>query len=296
MVRSLVLRGAGAGAVAGLVAFVYALVVAEPLVSAAIDYEGAREEASDALRGIVPAEEGPDLVDRGVQSTLGIGVGLVALGIAFGVLLALAFALFLGRSGRLRPRALGLLLAAGGFVTLYAVPFLKYPANPPAVSADDTIGDRTGLYLIMVVASVAVAVLAAVLGRRLAARAGTFTAALLAGGAFVVVMTAVGLLLPALGELTANVVANGPRATETPGPLLDGSGSIAFPGFDPDLLYDFRLASVVTQGILWAVLGAIFAPMAELVVAPPSTTPPGTPSSTPSRSGASPAADTAGVA
>ncbi len=35
------------------------------------------------------------------------------------------------------------------------IPFLKYPANPPAVSLDETIRQRTLLYLMMVVLSVA---------------------------------------------------------------------------------------------------------------------------------------------
>jgi len=45
MVRALVLRGAGVGALAGLLAFVFARIFAEPVIQAAIDYEGGRGEA-----------------------------------------------------------------------------------------------------------------------------------------------------------------------------------------------------------------------------------------------------------
>ena len=42
MVRALVLRGAAIGALAGLIAFVFARIFAEPLIQAAVDYEGGR--------------------------------------------------------------------------------------------------------------------------------------------------------------------------------------------------------------------------------------------------------------
>ena len=45
-------------------------------------------------------------------------------------------------------------LAASGFVAVYLVPYLKYPANPPAVGNPDTIGTRTGLYFVMIVLSI----------------------------------------------------------------------------------------------------------------------------------------------
>jgi predicted cobalt transporter CbtA len=75
-------------------------------------------------------------------------------------------------------------------------------------------------------------------------------------------------LLPSLGELAANVTSYGEHATETPQPLTDPAGRIVFPGFDADLLYSFRLASLATQAVLWTVLGLVFAPLAERVVAP----------------------------
>lgn len=55
----------------------------------------------------------------------------------------------------------------------------------------------------------------------------------------------------------------GPSLTETPQPLRDPSGAIVFPGFDPDVLYYFRLYSVIAQALLWGVIGVAFAPLAE---------------------------------
>ena len=64
-------------------------------------------------------------------------------GLALGGLFALAFAFAYGRVARASPRATALWLAAAAFVVVYLVPFLKYPANPPAVGDPDTIGRRT---------------------------------------------------------------------------------------------------------------------------------------------------------
>ena len=278
MMKSLVLRGAGAGAIGGLAAFVVARLAAEPLIGQAIDYEDARDDAADALAraaGQAPEAAGPDIFSRGVQSTVGLGVGTVALGVGLGLLVALTFALCVGRVGRVGSRALALLVAAAGFVTLYAIPFLKYPATPPSVGHESTISDRSGLYLLMVLVSLVTVAGAVVVGRRLAARLGTWNATLAAAGGAIVVLGVVMALLPSLGELTANVTAYGQHATETPQPLTDPAGRIVFPGFDADLLYSFRLASLATQAVLWTVLGLVFAPLAQRVVAPdehPATT------------------------
>ena len=48
-----------------------------------------------------------------------------------------------------------LLLAVAGFVAIYLVPNLKYPANPPSVGNPETIGMRTALYFVMIAISVA---------------------------------------------------------------------------------------------------------------------------------------------
>jgi hypothetical protein len=93
-------------------------------------------------------------------------VALILFGAARGALFAVAYALCLGRTGRLRPRTLALLVAGGGFLALYLAPFLKYPANPPAIGHEQTIRQRSGLYLLMVGASVLFLVLSVWLGGR----------------------------------------------------------------------------------------------------------------------------------
>ncbi len=205
MEKKLIFSGLLAGAVGGGVAWIFALIFAEPLIDRAIAYEDGRaaaQEALDRAAGFqVPAETGGDVVSRGVQSTVGLGLGLVAFGLALGALFAVTYTVCLGRTGRIRARQLALLVAAAGFVTVSLIPFLKYPANPPAASNDDTIDDRTGLFLLTLMIGVLAAVVATAAGQRLQVRFGTWNAALLAGaGIDTVVIGPVGAGAHALEE------------------------------------------------------------------------------------------------
>jgi hypothetical protein len=253
----LIPRGLLAGAVAGLVAFVFARIFAEPQIQKAIDYEGARDHAQsllDQAAGLHPEMEHGEVFTRAVQADVGLGVGLVLFGAAMGALAAVVYLVCLGRVGRVRPRPLALLVAAAGFVFLYAVPFAKYPANPPAIGNPDTVKTRTSLYLVMIIASVVFGVLAVVLGRKLAPRLGTWTASLASAGAFVVAIGVVMWLLDPVHE--------------TPKPLYDPSGKIVFPGFPADVLATFRVYSIAAQALLWGSIGLIFGPLADRVLTP----------------------------
>jgi hypothetical protein len=269
VVKSLVLRGVGAGALAGLIAFIFARIFAEPVIQAAIDYEGARDDARNAIaaaagQAVDPAEA--DIFSRTVQANIGIGVGVVLFGVAMGALFAVVYSLAWGRTGRQTPRQLSLLVALAGFVTLYLVPFVKYPANPPSIGHPDTIADRSGLYLVMVVGSVVAALVAVWAGQRLAERLGNWNATLVGIACFIVLVGLLMAALPSLGELRTNVEQYGNLATETPQPLRNPAGAIVLGGFDADLLYRFRLYSLGAQALLWAVLGLVFAPWAERVI------------------------------
>jgi len=271
MEKRLILRGAIAGAVAGLLAFLFARIFAEPQIAQAIDYESGRDAAQEVLdkaAGITPDAGGPDIFSRTIQANVGIGVGMVFFGIAMGALFAVAYAVCLGRVGKLRPRNLAMLVALGGFLGMYLVPFLKYPANPPAIGHPDTIKDRGNLYLAMVVCSVVFLIGAVWLGKRLQPRFGNWNATLLAGAAYVVVIGTLMALLPQLGELSANVQEYGHHATETPLPLTNSKGAIVYPGFPADVLFSFRFYSVAAQALLWTALGLVFAPMAERLLDP----------------------------
>jgi len=268
--RRFIVRGLLVGAIGGILAFVFARIFAEPQIQAAIDYESGRDAAQavlDKAAGLAPEAAESELFSRTVQGNLGIGVGMIAFGAAMGGLYAVAYILACGRTGNLRPRNLALLVALGGFLGFYLIPYLKYPANPPSIGHAETIRDRSGLYLLMILASIAFLILAVWLGQRLKPRFGNWNATLLAALACAVALGIVMALLPSLGHLHANVEQYGSHATETPLPLKDPQGRIVYPGFPADLLFAFRLYSVAAQAILWAAIGLCFAPLAERLFA-----------------------------
>lgn len=250
MEKRLIARGLLAGAVGAVLAFVFARLCAEPVIGRAIAFENGRTEAENA-QGVL--EHGAELFSRGVQSNAGLGFGVLAFGVAMGALFAVAFCLIYGRVGDsariAAPRPLSVRLAAAAFVTVYLVPFVKYPPNPPAVGQSDTVAARTGWYLVAVLTSVVLAVVAVWLARRLAALfGGLWNAGLIAAGSYLLVITVVLVLLPTVPE--------------TPEPLRNATGAITYPGFPADVLYEFRLVALATQLVLWASIGLAFAMLA----------------------------------
>jgi hypothetical protein len=247
--KRLIARGLLAGAVAAVLAFVFARLFAEPVIGRAIEFEDGR---TDVERAHGVHEHSVELFTRGVQANAGLGFGVLIFGVAMGALFALLFCVVYGRAGgrakNPAPRLLSVLLAAGAFGALYLVPFVKYPPNPPSVGRVDTIGMRTGWYLVMVLASVVLAIAAVWLARRLDARLGAWNGRLLAAGAYLVAIALVMVLLPIVDE--------------TPEPLRDASGAIIYPGFPADVLYEFRLVSLGTQLVLWVTIGLVFATLA----------------------------------
>lgn len=266
MEKRIIIRGVLVGALGGLFAFVFARIFAEPVTGRAIDYESGRDAAKDALHAAagMPMEMGgPDLFSRTVQANVGAGFGMVLFGVAMGAIFAVVYCVAMGRVGKISPRNLALLIAGCLFLGFYLVPFLKYPANPPSIGHPETIKERGGLYLLMVLCSLLFLVGSVWLGQRFAKRFGNWTATLSAAGAFVVAIGIVMLILPSLGHLSANVAEYGSFTTETPQPLRDHSGTIVYPGFPADDLYYYRLYSVAAQAILWTTIGLCFAPMAS---------------------------------
>ena len=269
MEKRLILRGLIAGAIGGLLAFAFSRIFAEPQIQKAIEYESGRDAAQQALdkaAGLAGSSEEMEVFSRTVQANVGIGVALIFFGMAMGALFAVAYAICLGRTGRIRARTLAVLVAGGGFLSLYLVPFVKYPANPPAIGNGDTIQLRSSFYLLMVACSVLFLILTVWLGKRLQARFGTWNATLIAGAVFIAATGIVMLVLPSYGEFAANKQFH--SATETPAPLTDASGRIVFPGFPADLLFSFRLYSIGAQLVLWTAIGLLFGPMAERLLDP----------------------------
>lgn len=252
MEKQLIGRGLLAGALAGVLAFVFARVFVEPVIELAIGYEdgiGAAHEALESAAGVAAHSHGEDGggFSRTIQMNIGMGLGVLLFSVAIGALFAVAFTVAYGRVGNVSAKLLSLYVAGGMLLSAFVVPALKYPPSPPALSLDETIRQRTLLYLLMVVLSVALFVGAVYLGRRLNEKLGAWNATLAAGAAYVIASAVLMLVLPTIDE--------------TPGPLTDAAGTIVYEGFPADLLYEFRLYSLGTQVVIYATIGLAFAAM-----------------------------------
>jgi len=240
--RAFLVRGLLAGLLAGLAAFFVAHQVGEPHIEAAIALEeaGAAPSADSDGHSHSHADEAGDSgdsgeeevveVSRGNQRTWGLLTGSLAVGVALGGLVALVAAGTLGRLGRLLPGQSTALIALLGFVSVALVPFLKYPATPPAVGSGDTIGDRTALYFGFLLVSVAAAVLATYAACRLRDRLGTYGGVVAGIAAYLVVVIVAGQVFPTVNEVG---------------------------DFPADTLWFFRLSSVFTLATMWGVLGVV---------------------------------------
>ncbi|ULE35097.1 CbtA family protein [Mycobacterium sp. IDR2000157661] len=250
MERQIIWRGLLAGAVAGVLAFVFARIFVEPRIERAIGYEdgvGAAHEALEAHAGHSHSHGDGGGFDRAVQMNIGMGLGVLLFSIAIAAIFAVVFAVAYGRVGDISARLLSVYIAGGMLLSLYVVPSLKYPASPPALSLDETIRQRTLLYLLMVVLSAALLVGAVYLGRQLVQRLGAWNATLVAAGAYVVAVGVLMLVLPGIGE--------------TPEPLRDDAGAIVYGGFPADVLYEFRLYSLGTQVVIYTTIALVFGAM-----------------------------------
>ncbi|GAB3883442.1 CbtA family protein [Kibdelosporangium lantanae] len=227
-VGNLLVRGMLVGLAGAVLSLVFAYLFGEPQVDSAIGFEGMHSHGG---------EEEPELVSRGIQSTLGLAVAVGAYGLAFGGLFALGFAFAYGRLGRLGARATSGVLALGAFVVVFLVPFLKYPANPPAVGQPETIGSRTAWYFTMVLVSLVFGIAATVLARRLRDRVGTWNAVLLGVLGYVVAVSVAAAVLPVVNEIPDH--------------------------FPADVLWSFRVAALGTQLVLWAGIGILFGTLTE---------------------------------
>jgi predicted cobalt transporter CbtA len=279
MVRTFLVRGMLIGIVAGLVSFGFLKVFGEPQVDRAVTFEAQQEEAkaaadhaaahnadghthtsdhvhaSDQPRMSDHAHSDhahmadhtsdaaePELVSRSVQAGLGLFVGVLVYSAAFGGLFGLAYAFAYGRMpGALSPQALSIVLAATGFIAVYLVPSLKYPANPPAVGEPETIGVRTALYFGMIAISFGAMVGSIALRHLFVARHGDWNATLIAGAYYIALMAAVAFVLPAVNEVPEQ--------------------------FPAVVLWNFRIASIGAQLILWATLGLLFGALTQRAAA-----------------------------
>lgn len=233
MLRTLLICGLIAGACAGVLGFGFARVAGEGSVGTAIAFEEKKAvEAGEVDDGHAP-------VSRETQKGVGLLTAAVTYGVALGGIFALVFAALYGRIAQnASPARTAVWLAGLAFLVIFLIPFIKYPANPPATGSEDTIQKRTLLYLTMVVASV-LSVVAAV---RVRAWVRTHERwrryGLLAGVAcYVVIVGAAMAILPGVSEIPGD--------------------------FPATSLYTFQTSTAGLQLVIWSTIGLVFAGLAE---------------------------------
>ena len=226
MVSTYLRHGMAAGLLAGLLAGLFAYLVGEPVLDRAIAFE----EVS-AGHG-----HGDEVFSRTTQK-VGLFFATGLFGTTVGGIFGLVFAFFRGRLAAEGDLRRSLYLTAALFAGAFAIPFLKYPANPPSVGDPSTIGARTAAYFTLVALSL-LAVLAAWLAARWMRERGTEAPKrrAMVGAGLLVVMVILFVVLP-------------PAASAE--------------GFPAGLLWGFRLSSFGTQLVFWAGLGALFGLLCE---------------------------------
>ena len=234
MTKDLLWRGMLAGILAALLATLFARAFAEPQIDLAIGHETAHAGHHAAGNAAMEEEE---LVSRETQKGVGLLTALVLYGAAVGGLFALVFAYGYGRLARIGPRSFSLLLAAAAFVLIVLVPSIKYPQTPPAVGSHDTVGMRTAAYFAMIALSLGIGLIALRLRTLLTGRMRSFDASVVAAGAYLVLIVLGQLALPMINEVPAD--------------------------YPAVVLWQFRIASLGTQLVLWGAIGLTFGLWAE---------------------------------
>ena len=227
MVSAYLRRGLAAGLLAGLLAGLFAFFVGEPLLDRAIAIE-------EAPAGAHHHDE--EVFSRPTQKA-GLFFATGLFGATVGGVFGLAFAFFRGRLASDSDFKRSVYLTGALFAGAFLIPFLKYPANPPAVGDPETIGARTAAYFTLVALS-----LLLVLAAWLAAR----------------VLRERGVDAPRRRVVVGAGMALGLMALFFALPAAPSAGD-----FPAGLLWGFRLSSFGTQLVFWAGLGVLFGLLCE---------------------------------
>ncbi len=128
------------GVIAGVILAGVNYFVAEPFIDQAIRIEVDNRIASG---GVVDSNE---LSSYRVWQKEGTFAAGAILGLTYGAILGIVYVISRKYLPSSDDRKKALILAAIMCLSLYIVPFIKYPANPPAVGDPETIGLRDSLY------------------------------------------------------------------------------------------------------------------------------------------------------
>jgi predicted cobalt transporter CbtA len=221
-----------AGAIAGTVLGAINQIVVEPYIERAIELEMRNAAAQSGQVMNNPSE----FVAYRLWQKGGEIIAGTILGLSIGSLYGIVFAYTRGSiSGTNNNKKKALIVAGIMWLVLFLMPALKYPANPPAVGDPETIYYRQSLYVGFLAISGFSALGLAFLYRKMMMVAysnNTKTKAMIIiPSVYVAIMAGAYLAMPA-----------------NPDPI----------NAPIDLVMGFRIASAITIGMFWALLGVIF--------------------------------------
>lgn len=245
-IGDLLRRGLAAGAAAGCLAAVWLLLITERFINQALDIEdarGAREEAAVAAQG-GHIHHHDEMVTHPQQVVFAV-LTLLVVGALIGLVFAVVYAAARSRLPGYHDRTKALALAGLAFVAVTFFPFIAIPGNPPAVGDPSTINTRTAIYVGAIVLGVLLVVAGFALDNVLQGKvaAGVRTTVVLA----FVLLAGIGLQL---------LVPNTPDAIQSDAFPLELNAS-------PELIWNFRMASLGQFVVLWGVLGAVFGALVD---------------------------------
>lgn len=218
--KRLLAAGSLAGLAAGAASALFAATVGRGPIGDAI----ASEESLGHATGGAHHE---DVFARGTQE-IGGAIGLIVFGLALGVIFAVVLGAVGPRLAASTPMVASIRLGSVGFVAVVAVPFLKYPANPPAVGDPATVNERTMLYFAVLALSILLAW--AVWRFQRAARLAPTAQVWATAGLYAAGLAVIFLALPA-----------SPDPVDAPA----------------DLIWRFRLASLGVLAVAWATMAVV---------------------------------------
>ncbi len=211
-----------AGVISGLAYASLIFLAAEPFIDQAIGIEIQNQIA-----------EGEDVnMDEVAQYRIWQKEGLFVAGLILGVSFASLYAIVYGYARKSLPGSndvkKSLLLASIVWFTIFMIPFLKYPGNPPAVGDPETIYYRESLYIAFIAISGLGALGFAFLYRKMHS---------IRTRKFIVPALYAAYIIPFYFIMPPN-----PDAITIP----------------MELVTNFRIMTVITAAIFWAVLGITF--------------------------------------
>ncbi len=216
-----------AGLAAGLVLGAILFFLQEPLIDRAQCYENPNSSTCT----------GPDQMVPRIVQKIALLLSEPLVGLALGILFALAFGSFYPYLPGQTTRAKALFLAAMGYLVFPLLPSIRLAPLPPGVENSLSADDRNLWYGLIALGGLVALGLGFALYHLIVRRDGSRAGHMKAGVLSLVIMVIIATIPVAL----------------FPGTSLSGNTLV-----DPNLILQFQIVTLAAEGVFWVLLGLIF--------------------------------------